>query len=262
MPIPLIPLILLAPPETPQPPAVVPPEKEQTAKNEESIPTYVLSRKLSEADAAKKKEGRFFTAIPEFSSDPVAGQGFGLRGAIYWNGKRTDPLFAYTPYRAKLTVNTQFTSNNAQEFVASYDMPYMNGSRWRMKVDFKARQDPTNLYFGITHDTLGNLSLPSSGPDGATYKKFSEFEEARKTLRAGGPGEAAQVTDALSNRFQDSELMLNVKADYALGEKGRWRVLGGYEFSDWTSRRLADGWHPPSIQQRARPARHPMERRC
>ncbi|MBC8138526.1 MAG: BamA/TamA family outer membrane protein, partial [Fibrella sp.] len=111
----------------------------------------------------------------------------------------------------------------------SYDAPYVNGSRWRIKVDAKVRRDPTNLYFGITEDTLGPLRLPSTPAGGPTYEKFSDFESARKVLRPGGPGEAAFVTDALSNRFEDSELMLNLKADYALGKNGRWRVLGGYE---------------------------------
>lgn len=36
------------------------------------------------------------------------------------------------------------------------------------------------------------------------------------------------MTDALSNRFRETEFMLNLKADYALGN-GRWRVMGGYE---------------------------------
>ncbi len=195
----------------------------------ESVPPYVRARRLSDADAAKKREGQFITGLPDFSSDPVAGTGFGLRGSIIWNGKRTDPLFAYTPYRAKLNINAFATSNNAQEFTLSYDMPYVNGSRWRIKVDAKVRKDPTNLYFGITEDTLNPLRLPSTPAGGPTYDKFSDFERARKTLRPGGPGEAALVTDALSNRFEDSELMLNLKADYALGNNGRWRVLGGYE---------------------------------
>lgn len=204
-------------------------QKPASSTGEQAVPTYVLVRKLTDKDIAKKREGSFFTGLPEISSDPVAGQGFGLRGNFYNNGKRSDPLFAYTPYREKLTVNIQATTGQARELVLSYDRPYINGSRWRVKVDFKARQDPTNLYFGITQATLGDLTLPTAGPGGATYDKFSEFEKARKTLRDGGAGEAAKVTDSLSNRFQDSELMLNIKADYALGNQGRWRVLGGYE---------------------------------
>ncbi|MBC8101517.1 MAG: BamA/TamA family outer membrane protein [Cytophagales bacterium] len=194
-----------------------------------SVPPYVRARQLSDADTKKKREGTFITGLPDFSSDPVAGTGYGVRGSIYWNGKRTDPLFAYTPYRAKLNVNAFATSGQAREFTLSYDMPYVNGSRWRIKVDAKLRQDPTNLYFGITDDTLGPLRLPSTPEGGPTYSKFSDFERARKTLRAGGPGEAAFVTDSLSNRFEDKEVMLNLKADYALGDNGRWRVLGGYE---------------------------------
>jgi hypothetical protein len=38
------------------------------------------------------------------------------------------------------------------------------------------------------------------------------------------------VTDALSNRFRETEYMLNLKADYALGKK--WRVMGGYEIQN------------------------------
>jgi hypothetical protein len=215
------------PPTAPPIPAV--PTTDTKTSVDTSIPRYFQARKLSDADVAKKKEGRFFTGLPDFSSDPVAGSGFGLRGSIIWNGKRDDPLFAYTPYRAKLNINAFATSNDAQEFTMSYDMPFVNGSRWRVKADAKVRRDPTNLYFGITEDTLGALRLPSTPEGGLTYSKFSDFEKARKILRPGGTGEAAFVTDSLSNRFEDSEIMLNLKADYALGDKGRWRVLGGYE---------------------------------
>lgn len=199
------------------------------ATEEETVPPYVRARRLSDADLAKKREGRFITGLPDFSSDPVAGAGYGVRGTIYWNGRRNDPLFAYTPYQAKLNVNAFFTTGQASEFTLSYDRPYVNGSRWRIKVDAKVRQDPTNLYFGITQATLGPLRLPSTPEGGPTYAKYEDFNTARKTLRPGGPGEAEMVTDALSNRFRDSELMLNLKADYALGNNGRWRVLGGYE---------------------------------
>ncbi len=212
-----------------QPPTNQQPTTAQPPPTTDTAPLYVRSRRLSDADLAKKREGIFFTGLPEFTSDPVAGQGFGLRANIYWNGRRTDPLFAYTPYRAKLTMNAQVTSGDARELTLSYDMPYVKGSRWRLKVDGKAREDPTNLYFGLTQETLNPLRLPTTPAGGPTYDTFSQFETARKTLRPGGPGEAAFVTDSLSNRFRDAELMLNVKADYAIGD-GKWRVLGGYEY--------------------------------
>ncbi|UPT65550.1 MAG: outer membrane protein assembly factor [Sphingobacteriales bacterium JAD_PAG50586_3] len=147
---------------------------------------------------------------------------------MYWNGTRTNPLFAYTPYLIKLKANAAYYTSNARELVLSVDVPYYKGSRWRFRVDFKAQQNPANLYFGLTEATLGPLRLPSTPTGGATYSNYKAFDEARKLLRPGENGEAPLVTDALSNRYRETEFMLNLKADYAIG-KGKWRVMGGYE---------------------------------
>lgn len=181
---------------------------------------------MSDADLEKKREGTFITGIPDFSSDPVTGFGFGLRSNIYWNGERTNPLFPYTPYLAKLKANAAYYTSNARELVLSLDVPYYKGTRWRFKIDFKAQQNPANLYFGLTESTLGQLRLPSD--ENTIFSTYKDFDQARKTLRIGEVGEAQFVTDALSNRFRETEFMLNLKADYALG-KGKWRIMGGYE---------------------------------
>lgn len=190
--------------------------------------SFIRSKRIADRDLAKKKEGTFFTAIPDISSDPVTGFGFGVRSNTYWNGKRDNPLFAYTPYLAKLKANAAYYTSNARELVLSLDIPYYNATRWRYKLDVKAQQNPANLYFGSAENTLDPLRLPSAPAGGSTYAAFADYDRARKTLRTGQAGEAPQVTDALSNRFRETEFMLNLKADYALG-KGRWRVLGGYE---------------------------------
>jgi outer membrane protein assembly factor BamA len=188
--------------------------------------SFIKSKRMSDADLEKKKEGIFFTAIPDISSDPVTGFGFGVRGNVFWNGKRDNLLFPYTPYLIKLKANAAYFTSNAWECILSLDVPYIKGTRWRLKVDFKAQQNPTNLYFGVTDATLGKLHLPSDR--NTTFATYEEFNRARKTLRQGEAGEAELVTDALSNRFRETEFMLNVKADYALG-KGKWRIMGGYE---------------------------------
>jgi hypothetical protein len=193
--------------------------------------SFIKSKRMSDADLAKKKEGTFFTAIPDLSSDPVTGFGVGLRSNIYWNGTRTNPLFPYTPYLAKLKANAAYYTSNARELVLSLDVPYYNGTRWRFRVDFKAQQNPSNLYFGSTELTLGQLRLPSTPTGGQTYSTYKEFDIARKTLRPGDSTEAPFVTDALSNRFRETEYMLNLKADYALGN-GKWRIMGGYEIQN------------------------------
>lgn len=193
--------------------------------------SFIRSKRMSDQDLAKKKEGRFFTAIPDFSSDPVTGFGFGIRSNVYWNGDRNNPLFPYTPYLAKLKANASIYTSNARELVLSFDVPYYNASRWRYKVDFKAQQNPANLYFGSTEKTLEQLRLPSQTTGGMAFATFADYDKARKILRAGQSGEPAQITDALSNRFMETEFMLNVKMDYAIG-RGKWRVLGGYEIQN------------------------------
>lgn len=192
--------------------------------------SYMRSRRMSDADLLKKREGTFVTGIPDLSSDPVTGFGVGIRGNVYWNGRRADPRFAYTPYLAKLKANAAWYSSNARELVLALDVPYFNGTRWRFKVDLKAQQNPANLYFGLTESTLGPLRLPSD-PTGPGYDTYAAYDAARSTVRPGGPGEAEFVTDALSNRFRETEYMLNLKADYAIGA-GRWRVMGGYEIQN------------------------------
>ena len=219
---------------------------QQTTQADTIVPPFARARRLSAQDVAKKKEGTFFTGLPDLSSDPVAGQGVGVRGAVFFNGDRSDPLFAYTPYRARVSVAAFATTAEAREFAARIDVPYAFGRPWRLKIDLKVGDNPANLYFGSTEATLGPLTLPSGG---ATFDTYEAFDVARKTLRPGGPTEAARVTDALSNRFGEQELMLNIKADYALGG-GRWRVLGGYEIQRLRYRtfatRLADARVPGS----------------
>jgi outer membrane protein assembly factor BamA len=192
--------------------------------------SFIKSKKMSKDDLAKKREGTFITGIPDFSSDPVTGFGFGIRSNVYWNGTRDNELFAYTPYLAKLKANAAYYTSNARELVLSLDVPYYKGTRWRFKVDVKAQQNPANLYFGLTEATLNPLRLPSS-QNGETFSTYSAYDDALKILRPGQPGEADFVTDALSNRFRETEYMLNLKADYALGN-GKWRIMGGYEIQN------------------------------
>lgn len=191
--------------------------------------SFIRSKRMSDADLAKKREGAFLTGLPDLSSDPVTGFGVGVKSNIYWNGKRDNPLFPYTPYLAHLKANVSYFTTNAREISLSADVPYYKGTRWRYRVDVKAQQNPANLYFGLSEATLGNLRLPSN--PSRTFRTYPDYNSARKMLRPGQAGEAEFVTDALSNRFRETEFMLNLKADYALG-KGRWRVMGGYEIQN------------------------------
>jgi hypothetical protein len=69
---------------------------------------------------------------------------------LYILERRTSESSILYTYLAKLKVNAAYYTSNARELVMSLDIPYYKGTRWRFKVDFKAQQNPTNLYFGLT----------------------------------------------------------------------------------------------------------------
>jgi hypothetical protein len=108
---------------------------------------------------------------------------------IYIGTENERILYSHTPYLAKLKVNAAYYIECKRiSDVIRYS--FYKGTRWRFKVDFKAQQNPTNLYFGLTESTLRPLRLPSTPMGGPTYSTYSEYDRARKTLRSGEVGEA------------------------------------------------------------------------
>lgn len=196
-------------PDAPEPPPpAIPP-----------APDFVSARKrMSAADLAKKKEGVFPTGLPFLSSDPLNGFGGGATGYLHFNGRREDPLFAYTPYRARFGIRVEYTTGNAAAVHLKLDVPFIAHTPWRLKVDAKHERAPNNLYFGLTEDTLRAL------PDGS----YDAYAKRLGQARAGGAGESPIVSDKLRNYFLEREWMLNLKAERVLFD-GSWRILGGYE---------------------------------
>ncbi|MBX3263007.1 MAG: BamA/TamA family outer membrane protein [Labilithrix sp.] len=190
----------------------------------ESLPSYVSEKKrMSDADAAKKREGFFVTGLPFFSSDPLNGVGGGATGYVHYNGTRADPFFRYTSYRARLGVKGEYTTGNAAAVALKLDVPFVADTAWRVKVDGKYESAPNNLYFGLTEGTLAPF------PHG----KYATYAGALGVARAGGPGEAPVVADRLRHMFLEREWMLNLKAERVLFD-GNWRVLVGYEIQHLT----------------------------
>lgn len=173
---------------------------------------------MSSADLAKKREGYHVTALPLFSSDPLNGVGGGATGYLHYDGQRSDPFFAYTPYRARLGIKTEYTTGNAAAVGLKLDVPFVADTSWRLKVDGKYESSPNNLYFGLTERTLDPL------PDA----RYSSYADRLAYVRSGAPGEAPLVADVLKHRFLEREWMLNLKGERVLFD-GNWRVLVGYE---------------------------------
>ena len=82
-------------------------------------------KKLSEEDLQHKKEGAYITGVPDLSSDPVNGFGYGGEASIFFNGKRKDPFFAYTAYRAKVDLVLFNTTRQQREAMIKLDIQYV-----------------------------------------------------------------------------------------------------------------------------------------
>lgn len=185
----------------------------------EPPPPYVSeSKRLTGANLTKKREGVFVTGLPFFSADPLNGFGGGATGYVHFNGERSDPLFAFTPYRARLGVTANLTTGASHELKLKLDVPLVASTPWRLQVDLKYGNSPNNLYFGLTEETLA--PLPAA--------PYSAYADSLKKTRPGGAGEEAVVADVLRHRFIEREWMLNLKAERVLFG-GNWRLLVGYE---------------------------------
>lgn len=189
-----------------------------------ALPAYVSRKKrMSAADLAKKREGVFATGLPFFNSDPLNGQGGGLTGYLHFNGRRDDPFFAYTPYKARLGLTGQYATGEASALSLKLDVPFVAGTSWRLRVDGKYENSPNNLYFGLTEATLRPL------PQG----NFGDYSSSLRVARPGVAGEAPLVADSLRHYFFEKEWMLNLKAERVLFD-GNWRLLVGYEIQHLT----------------------------
>ena len=112
-------------------------------------------KQLSEEDLASKKEGMYVTGVPDISSDPVNGFGVGVEGSIFFNGKKSDPFFKYTPYRAEIDVALFMTSKQQKEIMMTVDVPYILNTKWRLRGELAYEINPNLLYFGINEKQMG-----------------------------------------------------------------------------------------------------------
>src|SRR5689334_5194061 len=78
---------------------------------------------LSPADLARKNERGHLTGVPLAAYSVDYGVGVGARGYYFWNGERSDPRFAYTPYLHRIFLQVFATSGGAQYHWLDYDAP-------------------------------------------------------------------------------------------------------------------------------------------
>src|SRR5258708_4285368 len=91
--------------------------------------TISEDKRLSAEDLKNKKEGFYVTGAPDLSIDPLNGFGYGVGGFLFFNGKRKDPFFAYTPYRQKIYIELFNTTRNKLKAEVVLDVPYIFNSK-------------------------------------------------------------------------------------------------------------------------------------
>lgn len=176
-------------------------------------------KRLPEDELAHKREGAYITGAPDLSSDPVNGLGLGVEGSLYFNGKRKDPFFAYTPYRQKLDFVVFSTTRQQREFFVRLDMPYAFNTKWRIRAEGGYESNPNLLYFGINERTLQGLSYYPNNDSSLPLVQNARFKDYNAAL----VGNAGRY-----NTYFKKEWVANVSGEYALLD-GKMRALIGLE---------------------------------
>ncbi len=181
-------------------------------------------KKLSGEDLANKKEGIYLTGAPDISSDPVNGFGYGAEGSIYFNGKRSDPFFAYTPYRKRLDVVLFNTTKSQRELMLKLDIPYIFNSKWRLRVEAGYESNPNLLYFGNTEQTLNRLQYFQNGDSSHAIQNDLKYKDYEGSLTG---------INENHNRYTKEEYIFNISAEHSFWDS-KLRLLGGFELADFT----------------------------
>ena len=136
----------------------------------------LFAARLSDDDLAKKNEGWYPTGLPlvNFSSDD--GFGYGVRGYIYNNGKRGDRYFESAPYFMQLYVQYFATTNGVQYHEINLDMPYVAGTRFRLKTAAVYNKELNANYFGRGAEAA-QMDLVNPADPSTTYETWNDYFE-------------------------------------------------------------------------------------
>jgi outer membrane protein assembly factor BamA len=157
-------------------------------------------RRLSDDDLARKEEGFYVTGLPLFAYDPTIGFGGGARAYLYYDGHRSDPSFAYTPYLHRVFAQIFAGTGGVQDHIVDWDAPIFPDPSYRVRATAEYEADTDWPYFGVGSRTLGALSFPgargtfahmgdyrnatqSVQPDGATYARYNVYGIKRPLLQ-------------------------------------------------------------------------------
>lgn len=182
-------------------------------------------KRLSDDDLKEKKEGVYLTGEPDLSSDPEHGFGAGAEAQLFFDGKRTDPFFAYTPYRTQIDLSAFYTTRGEKEFELEWDIPYIFNSKWRVRGNCDYEIDPDYLFFGVTEKTLKPLTYYPDNDSSKTPVNNASFNDYTNNQVGSIAG---------YNTFQQQELSAGMSIEHSWFE-GKLRTLLGYEIAGYVT---------------------------
>lgn len=106
-------------------------------------------RRLGDEEYAEKAEGGYFTGLPLVNYDSNTGLGFGARGYYFFDGKRSDPRFAYTPYLYRVFLQAFATTGGYQFHWLDVDARNVLGSALTFRGALIFQRNTDQHYFGI-----------------------------------------------------------------------------------------------------------------
>ena len=182
--------VLVAPTDVAPPPVEPPPSTPKPAATTPDVtprppppPGFDGKQAIDDSDYQRKTEGGYFTGLPLANYDSNTGLGLGVRGYYYYNGHRSDPLFAYTPYLSRIFLQAFVTTEGLQFHWFDIDMPSIVGTPFRFRSQLIFQRNIGQHYFGLGSRAMAPLSFTGSP---STYRKFADYQAALDRVNDAG----------------------------------------------------------------------------
>jgi Omp85 superfamily domain len=134
-------------------------------------------------DYQRKNEGGYFTGLPLANYDSNTGLGFGARGYYYYNGRRSEPLFGYTPYFYRVFLQLFATTGGLEFHWLDVDAPTVAGTAFRFRSQLIFQRNTEQHYFGLGSRAMQPLSFTGSA---RSYRDFEDYQAALERPDAAG----------------------------------------------------------------------------
>ena len=197
------------------------------------LATSARADKLTPEDLKRKNEGAYVTGLPLAAYSTDIGFGGGARAYFFYNGKRSDPRFANTPYLTRMFLQFFASTRGLQFHWLDLDAPKVFSTKYRVRSQLIYGRNINQNYFGLGNAALQPLHFPGAA---GTFDQYSDYYAAQQ--RVTGTGEAYTKYD----QFDYGKPLFIASVERSLLD-GQVRVLGGLGFSyatlrDYTGKRV------------------------